>query len=67
MPSEGWRNLVTPEWARSVKLHNLPISNFGIQIVSKKSTKCTKSVYELQRSAESWDYYDFKESANQPQ
>jgi hypothetical protein len=64
MPSEGWKTLLTEEWASCVRIHNLPNlfkNNFYLSI---SSVSVIKPFQELQISAETWNPSDFKELSN---
>jgi hypothetical protein len=66
MPKEGWRELLSKEWAGCVKLHNLPfgcnsqkISVIGYSEKSIKKQKIIRSFYDLSKTAVDWNYSDF--------
>lgn len=47
------------EWGNYV-LHNFPICVKEIKIKPYQIQKIQTTIYELQKSADSWDIYDFK-------
>lgn len=68
---DGWRSLLSKEWADYVILHNLPIGistipdlildkqfSFSVRKVPKFN-RTVSSIYELSKSAANWDYSDF--------
>ena len=68
MPNEGWRSLLETNWAGCVILHNLPFGFTDIHkaiglpatLLSEAPTSTLNSIYELQKSAAKWCWYDFK-------
>jgi len=67
MPIEGWRSLLETKWAGCVILHNLPFGFIEIHEVAVPITEpiiLRSSIYELQKSAANWSWYDFKVSSN---
>lgn len=72
MPIEGWRSLLeSTTWGGcAITLHNLPFGYIE-NVVIKPALNVTvtishhrSSLYELQKSAASWDLPDFKASTN---
>lgn len=47
------------EWGNYV-LHNFPICIKDIKVKSIQVKKIQTTIYDLQKSADSWDIYDFK-------
>jgi len=72
MPIEGWRSLLeSTTWGGcAVTLHNLPFGyTENVVAAIKPASTVTvshsrSSLYELQKSAASWDLPDFKASTN---
>lgn len=70
MPIEGWRSLIeSTTWGGcAVTLHNLPFGCIETVVVAIKPTSVIShsrsSLYELQKSAASWNLPDFKAIAN---
>jgi hypothetical protein len=60
MSSNGWKTLVSEEWAGCV-LHNLPIL-LEKKVVVEKVGKI--SICGYQESAATWNYFDFKEKSS---
>lgn len=51
MPSSGWQELVKSSWGDCVILHNLPLC-LSQEITSVKTKT---SIYELQKTAKTWE------------
>ena len=69
MPIEGWRSLLeSTTWGDCViTLHNLPFPYAETTVIKKPVTNVVYtylSLYELQKSAASWQLPDFKDSLN---
>jgi len=70
MPNEGWRSLLeSTTWGGcAITLHNLPFGYTEIVVALAKPASTVivshsrSSLYELQKSAASWDFPDFKAS-----
>lgn len=63
--SDGWR-ILDKKWGNCV-LHNFPIGFIEIHKDLKppmKVFRTTVSIYSLQQSAITWDYFDFQEKAS---
>jgi len=68
MPIEGWRSLLeSTTWGGcAITLHNLPFGYTDIVVAKIKPASIAtvshsrSSMYELQKSAASWDLPDFK-------
>ena len=63
---EGWRSLIKTTYWRDydIILHNLSFSYKTVVLAEPQIMKKILSVYELQKSAISWQPPDFKASAN---
>ena len=71
MPNEGWRSLLeSTTWGGcAITLHNLPFGHTEIVAAAKPASTVAvsysrSSLYELQKSAASWDLPDFKTSTS---